>query len=40
MPAPNAAYNDVLSILNNCPEHDQGTLFAFLADIHPDPTTA
>ena len=35
--APNAAYTDVLSILNNCPEHDQGILFAFLADIHPDP---
>ena len=38
--APNAAYNDVLGILNNCPEHDQGILFAFLADIQPDPTTA
>ena len=35
--APNAAYNGVLGILNNCPEHDEGILFAFLADIQPDP---
>ena len=35
--APNAAYTDVLGILNNCPEHDEGILFAFLADIQPDP---
>ena len=35
--APNAAYTDVLAILNNCPEHDEGILFAFLADIQPDP---
>ena len=34
---PNAAYTDVLAILNNCPEHDEGILFAFLADIQPDP---
>ena len=27
----------MLGIFNNCPEHDQGILFAFLADIHPDP---
>ena len=35
--APNAAYTDVLAILNNCSEHDGGVLFAFLADIQPDP---
>jgi hypothetical protein len=35
--APNAAYADVLSILNNCPQHDEGIQFAFLADIAPDP---
>ena len=35
--APNAAYNDVLHILDNCPEHDQGIVFAFLRDIRPDP---
>lgn len=35
--APNAAYNAVLHILNNCPEHDQGIVFAFLKDIRPDP---
>ena len=35
--APNAACNDVLHILNNCPRHDDGLLFAFLADIRPDP---
>ena len=35
--APNAAYTDVLAILNNCPEHDERILFAFLADIQPDP---
>ena len=35
--APNAAYTDVLAILNNCPEHDEGILFAFLAVIQPDP---
>lgn len=35
--APNAAYNDVLSILNNCPPHDEGILFAYLEDIEPDP---
>jgi len=27
----------VLAILNNCPEHDQGIVFAFLEDIHPEP---
>ena len=35
--APNAAYNDVLHILNNCPRHDEGVLFAYLADIKHDP---
>ena len=35
--APNAAYTHVLGVLNDCPEHDEGTLFAFLADIQPDP---
>ena len=35
--APSAAYTDVLAILNNCPEHDMGILFAYLADIQPDP---
>ena len=35
--APNAASNDVLTILNNCPQHDEGIHFAFLADIRPDP---
>ena len=35
--APNAAYGDILTILNNCPAHDDGLLFAFLADIKCDP---
>jgi len=35
--APNAAYSNVLAILNTCPAHDEGLLFAFLADIQPDP---
>ena len=35
--APNAAYTAVLHILDNCPEHDQGIVFAFLKDIRPDP---
>ena len=35
--APNTAYNDVLHILNNCPRHEEGILFAFLADVKPDP---
>ena len=35
--APNASYTDVLTILNNCPEHDQGVLFAYLSDSQPDP---
>lgn len=35
--APNAAFTGVLGILNNCPQHDEGIHFAFLADIQPDP---
>ena len=34
--APNAAFNDVLAILNICPAHDEGIHFAFLADVQPD----
>ena len=35
--APNAAYSGVVNLLNNCPPHDEGLLFAFLADISSDP---
>ena len=35
--APNAAYSDVLAILNNCPPNDEGIVFAYLADVQPDP---
>ena len=35
--APNASYNDVLHILNNCPKHDEGILFAYLSDLRDDP---
>ena len=35
--APNAAYTDVLAILNNCPPNEEGIVFACLADIQPDP---
>ena len=35
--APNAAYHDLLQLLNMCPAHDQGILFAFLSDITEDP---
>ena len=35
--APNAAFSDVLAILKNCPPHDEGIHFAFLADVHTDP---
>ena len=35
--ASNAAYTDVLGILNNCPEHDEGKLFVFLTDFQPYP---
>jgi len=37
--APNAAYEDVLTVLNNWPRNEEGLLFAFLADIEPDPHT-
>jgi len=35
--APNAAYQEILNILNKCPAHDDGVLFSFLADLEPDP---
>ena len=35
--APNAAYNEVLSLLNLCPPHEEGIAFAFLQDIGADP---
>ena len=35
--APNAAYKDILSVLNLCPPHEEGIAFAFLGDICPDP---
>ena len=35
--APNAAFTEVLAILKNCPPHDEGIHFAFLADVKPDP---
>jgi hypothetical protein len=35
--APNAAYEDVLTMLNKWPRNEDGLLFAFLADIEPDP---
>ena len=35
--APNAAYREVLSVLNHCPPHEEGLTFAFLEDICPDP---
>jgi hypothetical protein len=35
--APNAAYREVLSVLNHCPPRDEGLAFAFLGDISPDP---
>ena len=27
----------VINILNNCPRHEEGIIFAYLEDIHPDP---
>ena len=33
----NAAHNGVIPLLSNYPPHDEGLLFAFLADISPDP---
>ena len=35
--APNAAYSDVLTLLNKCPSNDEGITFAYLADLQPDP---
>ena len=35
--APNAAYVDILSVLNICPAHDNGLLYAYLDDIKSDP---
>ena len=35
--APNASFSSVVDILNNCPQHDEGIQFAFLADIKPCP---
>ena len=36
---PNAAYQDVLSLLNVLPRNEEGLVFAFLSDIEPDPHT-
>ena len=35
--APNAAYENVLTMLNALPRNEEGLLFGFLADIEPDP---
>ena len=35
--APNAAYEDLVKLLNACPPHNEGILFAYLSDIHADP---
>ena len=35
--APNDSYDCILGILNNCPAHDEGVVFAYLEDISPDP---
>ena len=35
--APNAAYEDLVKLLNMCPAHNEGILFAYLHDIHADP---
>jgi len=35
--APNAAYQEILNMLNKCPAHNDGVLFAFLADLERDP---
>jgi hypothetical protein len=37
--APNAAYENVLTVLNKWPRNEEGLLFAFLADIETDPHT-
>ena len=38
--APNAAYENVLTMLNALPRNEEGLLFGFLADIEPDPYAA
>ena len=35
--APNAAYNDLVKLLNMCPAHNEGVVFAYLGDIEADP---
>ena len=35
--APNAAYENVLTMLNALPRNEEGLVFGFLADIEPDP---
>ena len=35
--APNAAYEDLVNLLNMCPAHNEGVVFAYLSDIHTDP---
>ena len=35
--APNAAYEDLVNLLNMCPSHNEGVVFAYLSDIHADP---
>ena len=35
--APNAAYENVLTMLNALPKNEEGLLFGFLADIEHDP---
>ena len=37
---PNAAYENVLTMLNALPRNEDGLLFGFLADIEPDPYAA
>lgn len=35
--APNSSYESILGILNNCPAHNEGVVYAYLEDIRPDP---
>lgn len=35
--APNAAYEDLVKLLNMCPAHNEGIVFAYLSDIQTDP---
>ena len=37
--APNAAYDNVLALLNDLPRNEEGLVFAFLSDIETDPHT-